>query len=70
MSNLQELSPRDERRLERVEQAVSVIPVLAEKVANLSDDVRGMRTALWTVAGSIIVAVLIFAMSVASGLFA
>jgi hypothetical protein len=63
-----ELSPRDERRLERVEEAVSVIPVLAEKVANLAEDVHGIRKAAWAVAGSVIVAVLVFALSVASGI--
>jgi hypothetical protein len=65
---MSELTPRDERRLEKVEEAISVIPVLENEMRNLGSEVHGIKRALWAVAGSIIVAVFTFALAVASGL--
>jgi len=65
--NMTDLSPRDERRLERVEEAIVKIPVVERELSHLSEEVQGIKRALWAVAGSIIVGVLIFALSVASG---
>lgn len=64
---MNELSPRDERRLERVEEAVGVIPVLENELKNVAMEVHGIKRALWGVAGSIIVGVFTFALAVASG---
>jgi hypothetical protein len=63
-----ELTPRDERRLERVEEAVVRIPVLENEVKHLGEEVHGIQRALWAVAGSIIVGVLVFALTVATGI--
>jgi len=65
--HLPDLSPRDERRLERVEEAIVKIPVVEKELAYLSEEVHGIKRALWAVAGSIIVGVLIFALSVVTG---
>ena len=63
-----ELDRRDERRLVKVEEAVSGIPVLENEMKNLAEEVHGIKRALWAVAGSIIVGVFTFALAVASGI--
>lgn len=62
-----ELDRRDERRLQKVEEAAAGIPVIENEVKNLAAEVHGIKRALWGVAGSIIVAVFTFALAVASG---
>ena len=62
-----ELTPRDERRLEKIEEAIVKIPVVEKQLEYLSEEVHGIKRALWAVAGSIIVGVIIFALSIASG---
>ena len=57
------LSPREFERLPLETQ----VAVLYERVANLGDDVHGMKRALWGMVFSIVLAVLVFALSVASG---
>lgn len=62
-----DLSPRDERRLEKVEEAVVKIPIVESELKYLAEEVHGIKRALWAVAGSIIVGVFIFALTIATG---
>lgn len=58
-----ELSPRE---FERLPLEVKVA-VLYERVDNMGEEVHAMKKALWGVVFSIVLAVLVFALSIASG---
>ncbi len=62
------------RRLEIVERQTVRVPVLEERVGNLSDDVRGLgsemrgvKRALWGFAAAVMVSALTFALTVGVG---